>query len=41
MGTVSLSLDDQYESLLRDKAENQKRSLSKQVEYILDEYYDE
>ncbi len=41
MGKITLSLTDEGEEKLRDLAEEERRSISKQVEHILEEYLED
>lgn len=38
MGKITISLDDEAEKLLRDIAKKEKRSISKQLEVIIESY---
>lgn len=37
MGQISLSLSDEVEQLLRNRAKNNKRSMTKEIEWLLSE----
>lgn len=40
MGQLTIQLADEVEQNVREEAEDEKRSVGKQVEYILEDWYD-